>query len=112
MTAYSATKAMQLSLAKSLANLTKGTAVTVNTISPGSTKTEGVETMLQKMFPGLSPEAADKEYIQKNRPTILHERFIRPEEVADAVAFVCSEKAASINGAVLRVDAGTVHHII
>jgi hypothetical protein len=39
MTAYSATKAMQLSLAKSLANLTKGTAVTVNTISPGSTKT-------------------------------------------------------------------------
>ncbi|TKI01760.1 SDR family NAD(P)-dependent oxidoreductase, partial [Bacillus cereus] len=48
---YSATKTMQLSLSRSLAELTTGTNVTVNTIMPGSTLTEGVETMLNSLYP-------------------------------------------------------------
>nr|WP_206170823.1 SDR family oxidoreductase [Phragmitibacter flavus] len=48
---YAATKTMQLSISRSLAELTKGTAVTVNTILPGSTKTEGVEKFVQDIFP-------------------------------------------------------------
>ena len=47
---YSATKTMQLSLSRSLAELTTGTNVTVNTIMPGSTLTEGVETMLNSLY--------------------------------------------------------------
>jgi short-subunit dehydrogenase len=53
---YSATKTMQLSLSRSLAELTKGTAVTVNTVMPGSTKTEGIAKLVQEIFPGVSLE--------------------------------------------------------
>jgi 3-oxoacyl-[acyl-carrier protein] reductase len=111
MAAYSATKTMQLSLSRSLAELTKGTRVTVNTVMPGSTKTEGVAKLVQEMFPELSPEEADREFISKYRPTSLIGRLIRPEEIADFVAFVCSPKASAINGAALRVDGGLVRHI-
>jgi 3-oxoacyl-[acyl-carrier protein] reductase len=111
MTAYSATKTMQLSLSRSLAELTKGTRVTVNTVMPGSTKTEGVAKLVQEMFPELSPEEADREFMSKYRPTSLIGRLIRPEEIADFVAFVCSPKASAINGAALRVDGGLVRHI-
>ncbi len=108
---YSATKTMQLSISRSLAELTKGTAVTVNTVMPGSTKTEGVAKLVQDIFPALSPEDAEREFMQKNRPTSLIERLIRPEEIADLVAFVCSPRASAINGAALRVDGGLVRHI-
>ena len=62
---YSATKTMQLSLSRSLAELTKGTAVTVNTVMPGSTKTEGVAKLVQEIFPGVSLEEAEKRFIVK-----------------------------------------------
>ena len=62
---YSATKTMQLSLSRSLAELTKGTAVTVNTVMPGSTKTEGVAKLVQEIFPGMSLEEAEKRFIVK-----------------------------------------------
>lgn len=51
---YSLTKTMNFSLAKSLSKLTKGTHVTVNTIMPGSTLTEGVQKKLdglQRLWP-------------------------------------------------------------
>lgn len=47
---YSMTKTMNLSLAKSLSKLTVATHVTVNTIMPGSTLTEGVQQMLEDMY--------------------------------------------------------------
>lgn len=111
MAAYSATKSMQLSLSRSLAELTKGTEVTVNTVMPGSTKTEGVAGLVQDMFPELSAEDAELTFMRKNRPTSLIERLIRPEEIADMVTFVCSARASAINGAALRVDGGLVRHI-
>jgi 3-oxoacyl-[acyl-carrier protein] reductase len=112
MAAYSATKAVQLSLSRSLAELTKGTEVTVNTVMPSSTKTEGVTEMLAKMFPELSAEAADREFMRRNRPTSLSERLIKPEEIGDLVAFLCSNRAAAINGAALRADGGLVRHMV
>lgn len=48
---YSATKTMQLSISRSLAELAKGTNVTVNTVMPGSTLTEGVESWLHTLYP-------------------------------------------------------------
>lgn len=111
MAAYSATKSMQLSLSRSLAELTKCTQVTVNTVMPGSTKTEGVAVLVQDMFPDLSPEEAEVTFMRKNRPTSLIERLIKPEEIADMVTFVCSARASAINGAALRVDGGLVRHI-
>jgi 3-oxoacyl-[acyl-carrier protein] reductase len=105
---YSATKTMQLSLSRSLAELTKGTAVTVNTVMPGSTKTEGVAKLVQEIFPGLSLEEAEKRFMRENRPTSLIERLIDPKEIADFVAYLSSPLASAINGAALRIDGGLV----
>jgi len=108
---YAATKTMQLSISRSLAELTKGTAVTVNTVMPGSTLTEGVAKFVQDLFPGLSVEEAGKRFIQENRPTSLIERLLNPKEIADFVTFVSSPVASGINGAALRVDGGLVRSV-
>ncbi|RBP42564.1 3-oxoacyl-[acyl-carrier protein] reductase [Roseimicrobium gellanilyticum] len=109
---YSATKTMQLSISRSLAELTKGTKVTVNTVMPGSTKTEGVIKFVQDVFPGLPYEEAERKFVSENRPTSLIQRLISPEEIADFVTFVCSSKASAINGAALRVDGGIVRSVV
>lgn len=108
---YSATKTMQLSISRSLAELTKGTAVTVNVVLPGSTKTEGVTKFIADIFPDLSEANAERKFMQENRPTSLIERLIRPEEIGNAVTFICSPLASAINGASLRVDGGLVRNI-
>ena len=108
---YAATKTMQLSIARSLAELTKGTAVTVNAVLPGSTLTEGVEKFVQDIFPDLPPAEAQRKFMQQNRPTSLIERLINPEEIADLVTYVSSARASAINGAALRVDGGLVRSV-
>jgi 3-oxoacyl-[acyl-carrier protein] reductase len=102
---------MQLSISRSLAELTKGTPVTVNTVLPGSTKTEGVSKFLQELFPGVPLDEAERRFIRENRPTSLVERFIDPAEIADFVAFVSSPRASAINGAALRADGGLVRTV-
>lgn len=108
---YAATKTMQLSLARSLAELTKGTMVTVNAILPGSTKTEGVDKFIQDVFPGLSLKEAETRFMRENRPTSLIERLITPKEIADFVTYVSSPLASAINGAALRIDGGLVRSV-
>lgn len=108
---YSATKTMQLSISRSLAELTKGTKVTVNTVLPGSTKTEGVEKFIKDIFPDLSGAEAEKKFVTQNRPSSLIQRLIDPAEIGDAVAFVSSPRASAINGAAIRVDGGIVRNI-
>ena len=108
---YAATKTMQLSLSRSLAELTKGTQVTVNTVMPGSTLTDGVAKFVQDLFPGLSLEEAGRRFMKENRPTSLIERLLDPKEVANLVAYVCSPLASGINGAALRADGGLVRSV-
>jgi 3-oxoacyl-[acyl-carrier protein] reductase len=108
---YSATKTMQLSISRSLAELTKGTAVTVNTIMPGSTKTEGVAKFVRDIFPNMSPEEAERQFMRENRPTSLLERLIEPNEIADFVTFMSSSRSSAINGAALRADGGLVRSV-
>jgi 3-oxoacyl-[acyl-carrier protein] reductase len=108
---YAATKSMQLSISRSLAELTKGTAVTVNCILPGSTKTEGVEKFVKDIFPNETQEQAERRFMRENRPTSLIERLIDPIEIANFVTFVASPLASAINGAALRVDGGLVRSV-
>lgn len=110
---YSATKTMQLSLSRSLAELTKGTNVTVNTVMPGSTLTEGVETMLNSLYPNekLTMEEAEKRFMKENRPTSIIQRLIRPEEIAHLVTFLSSPLSSAINGSALRIDGGLVRSV-
>jgi 3-oxoacyl-[acyl-carrier protein] reductase len=108
---YSATKTMQLGIARSLAELTKGTRVTVNSVLPGPTRTEGVEKFIQNVFPGLPTAEAERRFIAENRPTSLISRLIHPKEIGDIVAFVCSARAAVINGSCIRAEGGLVRTV-
>jgi 3-oxoacyl-[acyl-carrier protein] reductase len=108
---YSATKTMELSISRNLAELTKGSKVTVNAVLPGSTRTDGVRVFVQDIFPDLPYEQAEARFVNQNRPTSLIARLIDPREIADFVAFVCSDRASAINGAALRVDGGIVRTV-
>lgn len=105
---YSATKTMQLGIARALAELTKGTQVTVNCVLPGPTWTEGVEKFIGEVFPGVPRAEAEKKFFDENRPSSLINRFIDPKEIGDVVAFVCSQRAAIINGSNIRAEGGLV----
>ena len=108
---YSATKTMQLSIARSLAELTKNTRVTVNAVLAGSTRTEGVETFVADIFPDLSFAEAERRFMAENRPTSLLGRLIDPREIGDAVTFLASDRASAVNGAAVRVDGGLVRSV-
>ena len=109
---YGTTKTAQLAVARGLAELTKGTGVTVNSVLPGPTASEGVEEFIKKMAAdGKSKEEAEHDFFQNDRPTSLLQRFISTDEVASMVAFLCSPLAAATNGASVRVDGGVVRSI-
>jgi NAD(P)-dependent dehydrogenase (short-subunit alcohol dehydrogenase family) len=105
---YGMTKTAQLAVSRGLAELCKGTAVTVNSILPGPTLTEGVEEFVGKLSDGKPFSEAEKEFFTNFRPSSTLQRFIDPAEVAALVAFVASPLAAAINGAALRTEGGLV----
>jgi len=107
---YGMTKSAQLSIARGLANLTKGTRVTVNTVMPGPTRSEGVVDFLRSVAsdPKAPEEAIVAEFFAKFRPTSLLQRMIEPQEIASMVAYVASPRSAATNGAALRVEGGLV----
>jgi len=108
---YSATKTMQLAISRIFAEATQGTAVTVNAVLPGSTKTVGVEHFVQDLFPELPYDQAEKRFMSENRSTSLIGRLILPSEVAALVTFVAGNATGAINGSVLRTDGGIVRTV-
>jgi len=107
---YSMTKSMNLSLAKSLSKLTVGTHVTVNTVMPGSTLTEGVQHMLDEMYADsdLPADQWEHDFMVNHRPLSQIQRLIRPEEIGRLAVFVASPFASSFSGEALRADGGLV----
>ena len=111
---YGVTKTAQLALARGLAETTVGTHVTVNSVLPGPTRSEGLEGFIQGLAKdqSITPEQVEKEFFEKTRPSSLIKRFATPEEVAALVAFIASPKSSATNGAALRVDGGVVRSIV
>jgi NAD(P)-dependent dehydrogenase (short-subunit alcohol dehydrogenase family) len=111
---YGVTKTAQLGLARGMAELTRGTAVTVNSILAGPTKSEGVGQFVEGLArqQGKSGAEVERDFFLRARPTSLLQRFETPEEIAALVAFVSSPRAAGVNGAALRVDGGVVRAIV
>ena len=111
---YGMTKTAQLAVARGLAELTVGTGVTVNSVLPGPTKSEGVGTFIAQMAQGqgIDEAKAEEEFFESVRPSSLIHRFASPDEVAAMIAFVCSAAASAVNGAALRVEGGVVRSIV
>lgn len=107
---YGVTKSAQISLARGLAETTEGTNVTVNSVLPGPTSSEGVMTFVERLAgeKGIGMDKMKEEFFQTARPTSLLKRFTEPEEIANMVAYVCSPLSSATNGAPLRADGGVV----
>lgn len=110
---YGTTKTAQLAVARGLAEMTAGTAVTVNSILPGPTKSEGVGDFVAGLAAQQGKSAGDveRDFFLHARPSSLLKRFESPDEIAALTAFVASPKASGVNGAALRVDGGVVRAI-
>jgi NAD(P)-dependent dehydrogenase (short-subunit alcohol dehydrogenase family) len=107
---YGMTKAAQIAVARGLAELTVGTAVTVNSVLPGPTRSRGVGDFVEEMAAaaGKSAAAVEQEFFRTARPTSLLQRFATTDEVASLVAYLASPLASAINGAALRVEGGLI----
>jgi NAD(P)-dependent dehydrogenase (short-subunit alcohol dehydrogenase family) len=110
---YGTTKTAQLAVSRGLAEMTRGTAVTVNSVLPGPTMSEGVETFVKDLAKqsGQSVEEAASRFIKQFRPTSLLQRFASVEEIANMVVYVASPQASATNGAALRAEGGIVQTI-
>ena len=110
---YGMTKTAQLAIARGLAETCQRTNVTVNSVLPGPTASEGVTEFVSNLAAEnkISAEEFEKEFFKNARPTSILQRFIEPDEIASVVAFVCSPLASAINGAAVRADGGVVRSI-
>ncbi|QLE48860.1 SDR family oxidoreductase [Nostoc sp. C057] len=111
---YGTTKTAQLAIARGLAEMTVGTGVTVNSVLPGPTRSEGVEEFIINLAQerGISPAEVEAEFFQNVRPSSLIKRFATNEEVAAIVVYLSSPVASATNGAALRVDGGVIRSIV
>lgn len=107
---YGMTKTAQLAISRGLAEQTRGTGVTVNTVQPGPTRSEGIVEFIRSVVDNKDASEAEREaeFFTKLRPLSLIRRLIEAEEVAAMTAFLASPLAAVTNGAAIRVEGGMV----
>lgn len=105
---YGMTKTAQLSIARGLAAQTKGTGVTVNSVLPGPTRSEGIVDFMRSTVSngGAPQEEVEKQFFEELRPLSLIRRLIEAEEIGNMVAFLSSPLAAVTNGAAIRAEGG------
>jgi NAD(P)-dependent dehydrogenase (short-subunit alcohol dehydrogenase family) len=110
---YGMTKTAQLAVSRGLAETLAGTGVTVNSVLPGPTASEGVGEFVTQMATarGLDAKTVEREFFATARPSSVLQRFATPDEVAAMITYVCSAQASATTGAALRVDGGVVRAI-
>ncbi len=111
---YGMTKTAQLAISRGMAEATKGTHVTVNSILPGPTLSRGIGGFLEDLSKAenVSIEQVEKDFFKNTRPNSLIQRFASVEEVADTVAYYVSPLASATNGAAIHVEGGILKSII
>jgi NAD(P)-dependent dehydrogenase (short-subunit alcohol dehydrogenase family) len=111
---YGMTKTAQLAVSRGLAELSKGTGVTVNAILPGPTKSKGVGTFIEDLAKAgnISTDEVEADFFKNLRPTSLLQRFASVEEIANIVTYYTSPLASATNGAAIRAEGGLVRSIL
>jgi NAD(P)-dependent dehydrogenase (short-subunit alcohol dehydrogenase family) len=107
---YGMTKTAQLAVSRGLAELTKGSNVTVNAVLPGPTLSDGVGGFIDDLAKSKnqSTEDVEKDFFDHMRPTSLIQRFATTDEIANLVVYLASPLASATNGAAIRVDGGVL----
>ncbi|NRP21679.1 3-oxoacyl-[acyl-carrier-protein] reductase FabG [Ensifer adhaerens] len=110
---YGMTKTAQLSVSRGLAQMTRGTNVTVNSVLPGPTRSEGIEAFLrsQASDPSAPIKQIEVEFFATARSASILQRMVEAEEVANLVAYLASPRSSATNGAALRAEGGLVNTI-
>lgn len=110
---YAMTKTAQLSIARGMAGLTRATAVTVNSVLPGPTRSDGIVAFLKSVAskPDASEREAEAEFFAGARSGSLLQRMIEAEEIASLVAYLASPISAATNGAAIRVEGGLINSL-
>lgn len=111
---YGVSKTAQLALSRGLAKRMAGTGVTVNSVLPGPTLSDGFAEMMKDEVArtGKPLEVLAREFVMTHRPSSIIQRTATVEEVANMVVYVCSQQASATSGAALRVDGGVVDDIV
>jgi NAD(P)-dependent dehydrogenase (short-subunit alcohol dehydrogenase family) len=101
-------------VSRGLAEEMAGSAVTVNAVLPGPTRSAGVEAFLRQLAQqqGRTLAEIEAEFFRTARPTSLIQRFAEPQEVANLVVYLASPVASATTGAALRVDGGVISFIV
>lgn len=107
---YGFSKTALVSIARGLAKRMAGTGVTVNSVLPGPTLSDGVASMLAEDVSnsGKTLEEVARDFVMANRPSSIIQRASSTEEVANLVVYTCSKQASATTGAALRVDGGVI----
>ena len=110
---YGVTKTAQIALARGLAESVAGTGITVNSVLPGPTLSEGVGVFVAQMATqqGIDQAEMERRFFETARPSSLIKRFLTTDEVANAIAYLCTPAASGTTGAAIRVDGGVVRAI-
>jgi NAD(P)-dependent dehydrogenase (short-subunit alcohol dehydrogenase family) len=110
---YGVTKTAQIALARGLAEDVKGTGITVNSVLPGPTRSEGIEAFLKQLATAQQIDEAEMErqFFATARPSSLIQRFLTTGEVANAIVYLCTNAASGTTGSAVRVDGGVVRAI-
>lgn len=111
---YGMTKTAQLAIARGLAELTKGTNVTVNSVLPGPTLSEGVGGFIDGLAKDQqkTKEQVEQDFFKTMRPTSLIQRFLSTDEVANMAVYLSSPLASATNGAAVRAEGGLLKGMV
>ena len=111
---YGVSKSAQLAVARGLAELTKGTQVTVNSVLPAATRSEGIVEYLRQTAPraGMTDAEIEANFFAEHRSSSLIARMIEADEIAAMVALLASPLGAASNGAAVRVEGGSYRSIL
>jgi NAD(P)-dependent dehydrogenase (short-subunit alcohol dehydrogenase family) len=110
---YATTKTAQLAISRGLAQLTRGTKVTVNSVMPGPTRSDGIEAFLrgQATDPSAPIQQIEAEFFATARSASILQRMVEAEEIASLVTYLASPRSSATNGAALRAEGGLINTI-
>lgn len=110
---YGMTKTAQLAVSRGLAETTRATGVTVNTVMPGPTRAANIEEFMRSVSetPDAPIAEIETEFFRKHRSSSLLQRLIEAEEIGNLVAYLASPLSSATNGAALRAEGGLLRSI-